>query len=251
MDQYINQVDSMINNALEPFVKKPTIIRGLVHLVLMLYVARIAPSLPKEVLVLFENQYFKLLVFSLVLWTAQFSPSTSLLIAIGFMVSVNYANQQPLWEFLENIQENEMESQPAPVDDLVTPPVAPTKEIAIEASNTLFKNQQANTPVVNNLSAQQETIVIQPSIVQTTAGPVVIQPSVVVAPAIVSTPNGEKVLVEPQLTVLQAPSGGLPASVEGVVKSEVPQESGCYPLRRYDMASVSGFEEGQFGEFKQ
>jgi hypothetical protein len=43
-------------------------------------------------------------VFSLILWTAQFSPSTSILIAVGFMVTTNYANNQPLWELLENVE---------------------------------------------------------------------------------------------------------------------------------------------------
>jgi hypothetical protein len=102
--EYVNTFDSQLSNLLNEYVKKPTLIRGIVHLLLILYVARLAPSLPKEVLVLFENQYFKLFVFSLVLWTAQFSPSTSILIALAFMVTVNYSTNKSLWEFLENVE---------------------------------------------------------------------------------------------------------------------------------------------------
>lgn len=102
--EYVNTFDNQLSTLLNEYVKKPTLIRGIVHLLLILYVARLAPSLPKEVLVLFENQYFKLFVFSLVLWTAQFSPSTSILIALAFMVTVNYSTNKSLWEFLENVE---------------------------------------------------------------------------------------------------------------------------------------------------
>jgi hypothetical protein len=69
-----------------------------------LYAARFAPSVPASVLELFNNQYLRLFVFSLILWTAQISPSTSLLIAVAFMVTMNHVNQKPLWELLENTE---------------------------------------------------------------------------------------------------------------------------------------------------
>lgn len=100
----VKGIDKNVESVLGGYIKKPTLIRGIVHLVLMLYAARIAPTLPEPVLKLFENQYFKLFIFSLILWTAQFSPSTSLLISIAFMITVNYSNQKPLWEFLENVE---------------------------------------------------------------------------------------------------------------------------------------------------
>jgi hypothetical protein len=99
--EVIKKLDNGINSILSTLIKEPTLIRGAIHLLLMLYAARIAPKLPDAVLALFENQYFKLFVFSLILWTAQFSPSTSILIAIAFMVSINYVNQKPLWEFMD------------------------------------------------------------------------------------------------------------------------------------------------------
>ena len=105
VNTYVNTFDNQLSNLLDQYVKKPTIIRGVVHLLLILYVARLAPTLPNEVLVLFENQYFKLFIFALVLWTAQFSPSTSILIALAFMVTVNYSTNKALWEFLENVEE--------------------------------------------------------------------------------------------------------------------------------------------------
>jgi len=101
--KYIKTFDENLNAIFTEYLRKPTLIRGIVHLLLVMYSARLAPNLPKSVLLLFENAYFKLFIFSLILWTAQFSPSTSILIALAFMISTNYANQQPLWEFLENV----------------------------------------------------------------------------------------------------------------------------------------------------
>jgi hypothetical protein len=99
VDAFDNKVGSVLSNYME----KPTLVKGVVHLLLMLYVARIAPIPPKIVLDLFANIYFKLFIFSVVLWTAQFSPSTSILIALAFLVTINYTTTGKLWEMLDNV----------------------------------------------------------------------------------------------------------------------------------------------------
>ena len=104
MEQYISKIDNTLDQLLKTVVQKQNIVRGVVHLLLILYAARLAPALPPQVTALFMNEYFKLFVFSLILWTAQFSPSTSILIALGFMVTVNYTTNKPLWELLENVE---------------------------------------------------------------------------------------------------------------------------------------------------
>ena len=103
MDNIVAKFDTTLDTILQDYIKKPTIIRGIVHLLLMLYLARIAPVPPKAVLKLFDNVYFKLFVFSLVLWTAQFSPSTSILIALAFMVTINYTTTGKVWEMMDNM----------------------------------------------------------------------------------------------------------------------------------------------------
>ena len=171
---------------------KPTIIKGVVHLFLILYAARLAPVPPKQVLVLIENVYFKLACMSLILWSAQFSPSTSILIALAFMVTINYTTTGRVWEMMENIAQ--------------TQPVAPSKEVAISAVSQTMQAQVANTPVVGSVSQNPNTIVITPSIVNTPSGPAVVNPTIVVAPATVSSPSGEKVTVTPQVTTMAAPT---------------------------------------------
>lgn len=188
MDQIIGTVDNNIGS----FMTKPTIIRGVVHLFLILYAARLAPVPPKQVLVLIENVYFKLACMSLILWSAQFSPSTSILIALAFMVTINYTTTGRVWEMMENIAQ--------------TQPVAPSKEVAISAVSQTMQAQVANTPVVGSVSQNPNTIVITPSIVNTPSGPAVVNPTIVVAPATVSSPSGEKVTVTPQVTTMAAPT---------------------------------------------
>lgn len=96
---------AVFGNSLDQALKEvmqPTFVRGIVHLLLALYVVRLAPELPSSVTEIFNNQYAKLFAFALVLWTAQFSPSTAIMISLAFMVSVNFAMNKPLWEFMEN-----------------------------------------------------------------------------------------------------------------------------------------------------
>lgn len=103
MDKIFQNFDTGLDTILQDFLKKPMLIRGIVHLLLVLYAARLAPTPPKAVLRLFDNVYFKLFIFSLVLWTAQFSPATSVLIALAFMVTMNYSSTGKLWEMMDNI----------------------------------------------------------------------------------------------------------------------------------------------------
>lgn len=266
---YVKLFDDTLNERLSQLVRKPTLVRGIVHLLLILYSARLAPTLPRQVMLLFENQYFKLFIFSLILWTAQFSPSTSILIAIAFMVTVNYSNQRPLWEMLENIEE-EANAESAPE--------APTKEMAVEATAAVVNAQVENTPVVTGVSQKEETIVVQPKIVDTPQGPVVVNPTIVIAPVVVETPSGEKMIIKPDVSnvkvdekaaaaVMAGNAAPAPVPVAEQIPVAVPEfvfvpapepvpapapapspaepkeqraePAGCYPIRRYDMQKVS------------
>lgn len=122
MQVYMNEVDQKMNQVLKT-VTKPTIVKGLIHLLLILYAARLAPMLPEPAMKLFDNAYFKLFVFSLILWTAQFSPSISILIALSFMITVNYTSNKPLWEFLENVEAEPVQAEPVQTEPVQAVPV--------------------------------------------------------------------------------------------------------------------------------
>jgi hypothetical protein len=242
---FVKSLDKSVDQTAKALYK-PTVIKGLVHLLLAVYVWKLAPEVPQTIQTLFENSYFRLFVFSLVLWTAQFSPSTSILIALAFMITMNYLNKKPLFEFMENT------------------PVAPTQEVAIDSTQAVVNQQMENPQTVSGIENQEHSIVIQPSIVETPNGPSVINPSVVVAPMVVS--NGEeKVLVTPNITVIQAPSAAPSAPEQAPAPAPAPEQAlapapapaqeavlqeGCYPLRKFDMSKVYGFEQGEFGSFQ-
>lgn len=241
---FVQQFDKTVNQTMETFLRKPSIVKGVIHMLLLMYAARVAPTLPPQVTDLFTNSYFRLFIFSLILWTAQVSPVTSVLIALAFMASVNYANQKPLFEFLEN-----------------EPAMAMSKETAIDTTVASVQQQVTESPLVTSVAQDSNTIVIQPNIVSTPEGTQVVTPSVVVAPVVVATPSGEQVVIKPDVTLIETPSTATapaappaapaPPAPEQRMVEEPAAESGCYPIRKYDMSKVEGNTYGpQYLEFR-
>jgi hypothetical protein len=259
---YIQQIDDKLDAAVGKFIKKPTIVKGVIHLLIVLYAAALAPKLPPAVMDLFNNNYFKLFVFALILWTAHVSPTTSILLAVAFMVTMSFAtNSKHFWESMENTP------TPTMLDSSV---VAPTKDIAIDSAMAMIKSQVNQTPIVGAMMQNENTIVVQPNIVETSAGKVVVNPTVVVAPAVISGPGGEKVIIKPDVTFMANDNEvGAPVSVlappppaQPMVEVPMPATptppapaapvtspgEGCYPIRKYDMAKIMPFDsDNAFG----
>lgn len=207
INQAVSTMDNKVSGILR-YIEKPTFVKGMVYLCLMLYAARIAPVPPKAVLKLFENVYFKLFIFSLILWTAQISPSTSILIALAFMVTINYTTTGKVWEMMGNTTPN-----------TTMTPTAPTQEIAMQAAATVMADQAASPQVVTNVAQNPNTLVITPSIVQTPQGPTVVNPSVVIGSAVVTGPSGQQVTVTPTVTSVAPTSAPTPTSTITPVQS--------------------------------
>jgi hypothetical protein len=187
MSDTLKAFNGQMNDLLDTYVKKPTLINGIVHLLLILYAAKLAPQLPASILKLFDNTYFKLFVFSMILWTSQFNPSTAILIAIAFLVSTNYLNNKPLLEFLDNTNG--------------TASVAPDQTTAVNSA--MASVQPVMQDPVHYVDHQQSTMVIQPTIVPCAGGNAVLNPSVVIAPMVVTMANGQTALVTPKVTTVQ------------------------------------------------
>jgi hypothetical protein len=172
MENIRQTFDSNINNILDNFVRKPTIIKGIVHLLLVLYVVRLAPQPPLVILQLFQNIYFKLFIFTLVLWTAQFSPSTSLLIALAFLVTMNYVNTGKVWEYLENVNADVVvPAQPVAVApaqaveavkvlaDAAASPAAASKDVVVPVANIAVSAVKTEEGVAAVQALAQQAIV--------------------------------------------------------------------------------------------
>lgn len=189
--EYIKDVDTNVNKIMKD-ITRPELIKGLLHLVLVMYASNLAPPLPSFIVPLLGNQYFRLLIFSLILWTSQFSPSTAILISITFVVVLNLANKKPAWEFLENT-------------------------ISTSKTEKALSSQIANTPIVTSVERSGNSIIVKPTIIDTPSGQKVINPNVIISPAVVSDSSGQKVLINPTVS-----SVGLVPSLTDAIKP-IPQ----------------------------
>ena len=95
----IKNMDSFnyaVNQLLDPFNASGSnssdlqkLLGGLLKIVLVLYGSMIAPHLPDSVLKWFQYVPFKILILSLIVWTANHDPALSILIAVAFYASLN------------------------------------------------------------------------------------------------------------------------------------------------------------------
>jgi hypothetical protein len=229
----VNAFDANVDKILSTYMVKPTLIRGVVHLLLMLYVARIAPTPPKVVLDLFSNVYFKLFIFSLVLWTAQFSPSTSILIALAFLVTINYSTTGKLWEMLDNIA-----GPGTPVSVVVVTPIQSIQAVDLlaKAASTSVPSDPAAVQSVANVAAVNISTPTAASALKALADQAVTPTA--------GTDENIQVAVAAAKSDIEADGK---VSNTPIVPDELNQESGCYPARRYDASAAIGVQNDSFG----
>lgn len=251
--EYLKDFDVTINKSLSP-VMKPTFVKAIIHLLLVLYAARIAPRLPRSVYDLFENQYFKLFIFSLILWTAQFSPSISILISLAFIMTINYANRQPIWEFMENESPIETPTPDKAVKDEGASTPVPTPDQAVEGIKILAEGASSSTPVPPEVVAPIANAVL--SAATSTAGVDAItalaeQAMTPVAGVPEKVSEAVQVAVTSVAPVAQVPAPA-PAPTAAPVQSKEAelQPAPCYPIRRQDMTKVGSYEVGSYQDWK-
>lgn len=195
----VEQIDKRVNVALNTLFKYP-ILKAVVQALLILYAARLAPTPPKVILDLFENTYFKVLVFALILWTAQVSPSTAMLIAIAFMITVNYSTTGRLWELMEDVEAPSVEESVAAVVALAD---SASKPVASDATQVEQTALIAVSPIVSDEGKKAVSDLAQQSVVSEAGDPQLVK-----------------------------------NAVETAIKSM--EVKGCYPMRNYDMSKVVG-----------
>ena len=240
----INMLDKKISDTLNNYVLKPSFAKGALHLLLILYAAHIAPMPPKPVLDLFDNGFFKLFVFSMILWSAQFSPSTSILISLAFLVTMNYATTGKLWEHMENTQASSDSSSLN----------APSKDLAMTAASSKVEGQMQMSPTVTTMVQDSKTTIITPSVVDGK----LVNPTVVVAPAVVQK-DGQVIVVKPDVSTMDVKSGASAtpsatatqdASATDKTQTEPPktqetqdEKETCYSSRKFDLSNLKSFNE--------
>lgn len=98
-----NGLNKQINDALS-FLNKP-VWSNTLRLLFLLYASMVAPDLPPQASILFDNALFRLVVLFLIVWTNSQDPTLSLLIAVGLVISMNVLSGRRLLEFFR-IEQN-------------------------------------------------------------------------------------------------------------------------------------------------
>ena len=80
---------------------------GVLTILIFLYAASIRPELPPYIKVLFKNPIFKVFILFLIVVRGNKDPLFALAIAIAFVTTVTYLNQQQAKEAFENTEVND------------------------------------------------------------------------------------------------------------------------------------------------
>lgn len=98
VDKGAHSTDDGISTGLTSLVKSYPWFLIVLKIVIILYAAKIAPSLPLKYASTFSNVYFRIAVLTLVVWIYSHDPVASILIAVSFFMSINYLRQNAVNE---------------------------------------------------------------------------------------------------------------------------------------------------------
>lgn len=224
METY-RKISNTMNTGMYKAFGYSSILTGIVYFLITLYISMLSPKVPPVVESVFNNGFFKVLVFTIILWTSRIDPPVAILISVAFLLTMNYVNNKPLWEFVDNVG-----------SVTVGQTVVTNQEDAVNASVATL-TQSAEEPVsVSNVVVNPGATVVTPTITDN----VVTIPSIVVSPIAVQTSEGEKMYISPNVTVLK-PDGQEDADSQPLVQT-VP---GCYQYATFDITKVRPVEKSE------
>jgi hypothetical protein len=99
MDKFNKLVNKKISG-----LKSNDILHSILTMSLVLYAGLAAPSLPKSISKLFDFAAFRITILSLIMWNTNDNPALSLMLAIGFVVSMNTLSGKQIFERFELIE---------------------------------------------------------------------------------------------------------------------------------------------------
>jgi hypothetical protein len=239
MDKIMSSYDSAVNNTLGKALENKYIF-AITHMLLFLYASSVAPTLPPRALVILDNFFVKLFALFLIMFSARISPSISILVALCFLVTMNYINHNKFIEFLENTPTNL-----SPID----------------------LDQDDGTPQKVDTTMIADTVTIKPLVLTNTDGQtVLVTPNVDITPTQVVDKNGNVESVYPIVNFTTMPptttttvspiTTPTPTSestqpifpITQEAEEKIPLQSGCLPNRQVNMENVGALDsEDDFG----
>ena len=234
MDKIMSSYDSVVNNTLGKALENKYIF-AIIHMLLFLYASTIAPTLPPRALAVLDNFFVKLFAMFLILFSARVSPSISILVALCFLVTMNYINHGKFIEFLENTQQSPVEL-----------------------------DKDDGTPQKIDTNVMADAVTIKPLVLTNTDGQtILVTPTVEIIPTQVVDKNGNVESVYPIVNfttmpptttttvspVIQPPTTQVPEfPITQQAETTVSHQSGCLPNRQVDMENVVALDsEDDFG----
>ena len=102
LDELLTTTSESIDELLEPLNKSPELF-AFVSMFLVLYGGLAKPKLPYVLRQMFENALFRVGILFLILWRSNKNTSLSIMLAIGFTVTMQLLNEEKSKEKFESI----------------------------------------------------------------------------------------------------------------------------------------------------
>ncbi len=102
LDEFLNSATDSLDEILEPLNESPTLF-AFVSMFLVLYGGLAKPKLPYVIRQLFENALFRVGILFLILWRSNKNTSMSIMLSIGFIITMQMLNEEKNKEKFESI----------------------------------------------------------------------------------------------------------------------------------------------------
>ncbi len=159
----MDQVNNFINGTMRGFDKwmANPYFATIITIVLAVYASLASPNLPSYFKKLFDNSIFKILIITFIAYRANSNPQLSLLVAICFVVTLNFLAEKETKEAFEQIEAfGQLEHFANNLDiDGVIEPFAPqsTPAPAPKSSKTTTSSESSKTNTTTSESSKTKT----------------------------------------------------------------------------------------------
>lgn len=133
-DNLSQQFDNTVNGWMS-FVDNNPYISGALSLFLVMYAGLAAPKLPESIAKLFDNAWFRLVVFFLIIYSAKKNPTVAIIAAVGLMISMQTLSKLKIGKMMmASAQQAEQMGAPEeelPIGDMTMEEGVPMSEVDV------------------------------------------------------------------------------------------------------------------------
>jgi len=73
-------------------------VSGVIAILIVLYGSLVAPELPPKIKNMFKNPIVRIIIMTLIVWRGNKNPTLALMIAVGFLLTMNYVSESEVKE---------------------------------------------------------------------------------------------------------------------------------------------------------